>query len=141
MTNYIRSQGQDEKRGSKKDPKVVLSFEFLDIKQGQTLRDWSKRNDLIKLVEIGQILNKLTVSRALADKIIIQYDTSDKTKWNQYNMPKVSKFEYPTTLLREDVPWSKIELGRKLRVIGFLEANIFYVVFLDNDHRFFPTTI
>ncbi len=141
MTNYIRNQGYEEKRGSKKDPKVLLSFEFLDIKQGQSLRDWSNNNDIIKLAEIGQILNKLSVSRALADQIIKQYDTSDKTKWNQYNMPKVSKFEYPSILPREDVPWSKIELGRKLRVIGFLEANIFYVVFLDNEHKFYPSIV
>jgi hypothetical protein len=139
MTNYIRNQGQEERRGSKKDPKVVLSFEYLDIKQGQSFKDWSKNNDLLKLVERGQILNRHTVSQALAQQLIVQYDITDKTKWSQDNMPKVSKFEYPTTVPRSDIPWSKMELGRKLRVIGYLEMNVFYVVFLDNEHKFFPS--
>lgn len=139
MKNYIRNQGHEEKRGSKKDPKVVLSFEYLDIKQGQTLKDWSLNNDLLKLVEMGQSLNKLTVSQALAQQLIVQYDTKDMTKWTQQNMPKVSKFEYPTIVPIESIPWSKIELGRKLRVIGYLELNIFFVVFLDNEHKFFPS--
>jgi hypothetical protein len=140
MKNYNRSQGQEENRGSKKDPKVVFSFEYLDIRQGQTLKDWSINDDLLKLAEMGQCLNKLTVSQALVQKLIIQYDTTDTAKWTKNNMPKVSKFEYPTTVPRENIPWSKIELGRKLRVIGYLELNVFFVVFLDNEHKFFPST-
>jgi len=141
MANYQRKQGNEERRGSKKEQKVVLSFEFLDIMQGQSCRDWENNGDLIKLVELGCTLNKLTVALAIAETIIIQYDISDKTKWNENNMPKKSKWKYPTTLPRKDVPWSKIELGRKLRVIGYLEDNIFYVVFLDNEHKFFPSKI
>lgn len=139
MTNYNRSQGQQGVRGSKKEPKVVLSFEYLDIQQGQTFKQWNDNNDLLKLQELGLALNKLTVSQSLAKQIIIQYNTADK-KWNAHNMPKVSKWKYPNTLQRTDVPWSKIELGRKLRVIGYLENNIFYVVFLDNAHQFFPSS-
>lgn len=139
MTNYGRSQGQEEKRGSKIKPKVVLSFEYLDIQQGQTYKQWDDNNDLVKLLELGQRLNKLTVDQALAEQIIIQYKTENKQKWNTHNMPKVSKWKYPSTVARGDVPWSKVELGRKLRVIGFLEINIFYVVFLDNNHQFFPS--
>lgn len=140
MTNYGRNQGQEGRRGSKKEPKVVLSFEYLDIQQGQTLKEWNKNDDLLKLQEMGQTLNKLTLGQALAQQHIVQYDISDKTKWGKNNMPKVSKWKYPTTVPRDDVPWSKIELGRKLRVIGYLEMNVFYVVFLDNGHKFFPSS-
>jgi hypothetical protein len=140
MTNYGRSQGKEGKRGSKKDPKVLLSFEFLDIQQGHTFKDWNNNNDLLKLQALGHRLNKLTVGQALAQQIIIQYEIENRKKWNRHNMPKVSKWKYPTTVPRIDVPWSKIELGRKLRVIGYLEMNIFYVVFLDNNHQFFPST-
>lgn len=140
MTNYNRSQGQQGRRGSKKEPKVVLSFEYLDIQQGQTFKQWNDNNDLLKLQELGQTLNKLTVSQALAQQLIIQYNIEDEQKWNKHNMPKVSKWKYPNTIQRTDVPWSKIELGRKLRVIGYLESNIFYVVFLDNKHQFFPSS-
>jgi hypothetical protein len=140
MTNYGRSQGQEGRRGSKIKPKVVLSFEYLDIQQGQTFKQWNDKKDLLELQELGQRLNKLTVGQALAEQIIIQYDIENKRKWNTHNMPKVSKWKYPTTAPRIDIPWSKIELGRKLRVIGYLETNIFYVVFLDNNHQFFPST-
>jgi hypothetical protein len=141
MTNYIRGQGQEGKRGSKGGPKVLLSYEYLDIQQGQTFKQWNDKNDLLKLQELGQTLNRLSVNRALADQIIIQYNIADEKKWNQNNMPKVSKWKYPNTVQRSDVAWSKIELGRKLRVIGFFEENIFYVVFLDNNHQFFPSVL
>ncbi len=140
MTNYNRSQGQGERRGSKSEPKVVLSFEYLDIQQGQTFKQWNDKNDLLKLQELGLVLNKTTVGQALAEQIIIQYNIADSKKWNENNMPKVSKWKYPTTVPRNDIPWSKIELGRKLRVIGYLETNIFYVIFLDNSHQFFPSS-
>jgi hypothetical protein len=139
MTNYTRRQGQEERRGGKREPKVVLSFEFLDIQQGQTFKQWDEKKDLLKLQELGQTLNKLTVGQSLAQQIIVQYDIEDSRKWNEHNMPKVSKWKYPNTVVRTDIPWSKIELGRKLRVIGYLESNIFYVVFLDNSHKFFPS--
>ncbi|MCP4551473.1 MAG: hypothetical protein GY834_05435 [Bacteroidetes bacterium] len=140
MTNYNRSQGQGERRGSKSELKVVLSFEYLDIQQGQTFKQWNDKNDLLKLQELGLALSKTTVGQALAEQIIIQYNIADSKKWNENNMPKVSKWKYPTTVPRNDIPWSKIELGRKLRVIGYLETNIFYVIFLDNSHQFFPSS-
>ncbi|WP_237275017.1 hypothetical protein [Tenacibaculum ovolyticum] len=139
MTNYSRGQGQKGRHGSKREPKVVLSFEFLDIQQGQTFKQWGDNKDLLKLQELGQRLNKLTIGQSLAQQIIIQYDIEDGRKWDKNNMPKVSKWKYPNTVARTDIPWSKIELGRKLRVIGYLESNIFYVVFLDNNHQFFPS--
>ncbi len=140
MTDYKRGQGYELRRGSKKDPKVVFSFEFLDIQQGQTSKQWADNNDLLKLQEIGQKLNTLTVNQALVQNIIIQYDTINLKKWDKHNMPKVSKWKYPNTLTKLDVPWSKIELGRKLRVIGYLQDNVFYVVFLDNNHKFYPSS-
>ncbi len=136
---YTRNIGKEGKRGSKKDPKIVFSFEYLDVQQGQTFKEWSKKDYLLKLIEIGKTLNKHTVNQALADQLIIQYDIKDKKKWGKNNMPKVSKWKYPKLLPKDDVPWSKIELGRKLRVIGYLELNIFYVVFLDKEHDFFPS--
>lgn len=140
MTDYSRRQGEKGRRGSKKDPKVVLSFEYLDIQQGQTSKEWNDKNDLLKLQEYMQVLNKTTVGQALAKQLIIQYDTEDSRKWNNQNMPKVSKWNYPTTVPRKDIRWCKIELGRKLRVIGYLDLNVFYVVFLDNNHQFFPSS-
>ena len=124
MANYRRHQGNAGRRGSKKEPKVLLSFEYLDIQQGQTLKDWNKKDDLLKLQEKGQTLNRLTVAQALAQKHIIQYDISNKTKWNKSNMPKASKWKYPNTVPTDNIPWSKIELGRKLRVIGYLDLNV-----------------
>lgn len=139
MSSYIRPIGQEGRRGGKNEPKVLLSFEFLDIQQGQTLRIWNTKNDLLKLSELGETLNKLTVPQALAQQIIIQYDISETSKWNKNNMPKASKWKYPNTLKQIDVPWSKIKLGGRLRVIGYLEVNIFYVIFLDNNHKFYPS--
>lgn len=141
MKNYSRSPGRKTIRGSKSGPKTLLSFEFLDIQQGQTLRDWDKDNNLLKLQEMGAKLNKETPSQAIFDGTITIYEIGNKAKWSIKNMPKVSKWNYPVTVSKADILWAKIELGRKLRVIGYFEENVFYVVFLDKNHQFYPSKV
>jgi hypothetical protein len=139
--SYNRAQGNWGKKGSKEDAlKVLLSFEYLDITQGQTLKQWSDNGDLLlKLTEMSAILNKLTYSQAIIQKHIIEYNIDDNTKFSASNMPLVSAWKYPKGLLNKKVKWCKIRLGSTRRVIGYMDNNIFYVVFLDKDHEFYPT--
>ena len=136
-TDYSRKQGDWGEKGGKDAPKVVLSLEYIDVTQGQSLRQWSNSGDLLlKLTEIGAALNKLTYSKAITDGIISEYDI-DRFMVN--NMPNGSEWNYPRTLVKKDVRWCKIRLGSTRRVIGFMEKNVFQVVFLDKDHEFYPT--
>ncbi|RJE72759.1 hypothetical protein [Reichenbachiella sp. MSK19-1] len=138
--NYSRSQGNWQGKGGKDQSKVLMSFEKLDITQGQSLREWNNEGDLLlKLTEINATLNKTTYSRAITDGIIEEYDIHDSSKFSTNNMPKSSKWKYPLTLTDKNVKWCKIRLGSTRRVIGYLEKDVFYIVFLDKDHQFYPT--
>lgn len=139
--NYKREQGKWQKKGSKEEAlKVLISFERLDITQGQTLKQWNDDGDLLlKLIEMSALLNKLTYSQAITQKYIIEYNVDDKTKFSATNMPLTSVWKYPKNLLNKKVKWCKIRLGSTRRVIGHMDNNIFYVIFLDKDHDFYPT--
>jgi hypothetical protein len=138
--NFKRSQGDWGKKGSKDEPKVLLSFEKVDIVQGQSLKQWNSEGDLLlKLLEMNAELNKSTYFQAITKKLIVEYDINDKSKFGQNNMPKDSKWTYPKHLNKKDVKWCKIRLGSTRRVIGYMEDHVFKVIFLDKDHQFYPT--
>ena len=54
------------------------------------------------------------------------------------NFPVNSDFIHPK-YVPAGVKWSTIRIKGKERIVGYLEENIFYVVFLDKDHRFWIT--
>ncbi len=45
-------------------------------------------------------------------------------------------------IYKGDVEWATIQkiVGQKTRVAGYLIKNVFYPVFLDKDHLFYPST-
>lgn len=136
--NYKRHQGNLESKGERAiAKKIALSYIYLDRSQGQTLEQWDlTAGRLLRWNNIGAHLNTLTVLQALQSKIIIKYDEIDV---DIHNMPRKSKWKYPKHLSGKDIIWCKIVLMNKVRVIGFLEENIFYIVFLDENHEFYPT--
>ncbi len=139
VTNrYKRSQGSREPKGSKRDAKkVVVSYYYLDRSQGQTFEKWDQtKGRLLRWENIIQSLNCRTVSQAIIEGIIVRYDNLDA---DQFNMPKKSKWKYPKNLTSKEIVWCKIEVMQKVRIIGFMEENVFFVVFLDENHEFYPT--
>jgi hypothetical protein len=132
-----RSQGNWSKKGGKNQPKVYVSFENLDIQQGQTLMDWNKSGIALPLLNVVAALSKITYSQAITDGLVTEYD--DQAKFGSDNMPKSSKWKYPVTISSPDIKWCKIRLGSTRRVIGFMKGNVFHAVFLDENHEFYPT--
>lgn len=71
-----------------------------------------------------------------------------------HSFPSHSTFQLPPCV-PHDVSWGRFRLGNKIRLAGFsiprkmdgltdskghrLNSNIFYIVFLDKDHQFWPT--
>lgn len=125
--------------------KLSFSFKYFDGNQeaGQDFKDW---NDKQK----QELLEKLR-----------DYSRESKTYWlNQrcgagglkvleiYGaFPRNTDFEYPRHV-PNDVRWARFRMESAMRLVGFfvseedsknkeLSTDVFYVVFLDKDHRFY----
>lgn len=58
--------------------------------------------------------------------------------------PATSQFKYPKTVIQDkDIKWAVIMYikGQKPRIVGHIIGNVFYVVFLDKEHLFFPSEL
>ena len=136
-----RDEGLFERKTSTKDqrkvnedlPKISFSFKDFDIKQippGQSYDDWQKDKLLAyMLLKFGHICG-LNIVEAQQQKVLKIYE----------NFPSKSDFKHPPHIIK-DVRWAVIMdiKGQKCRVGGHIIDNIFYVVFLDKEHRFYIT--
>ena len=125
--------------------KLSFSFKYFDGSQeaGQDFKEW---NDKQKL----ELLEKLR-----------DYSRESKIYWLHQRVgvgslkileiyghfPTNSDFEYPKHV-PENVRWARFRMESSMRLVGFfvpeelaksneLSTDVFYVVFLDRDHRFY----
>ncbi|NIG55069.1 hypothetical protein [Chitinophaga sp. Cy-1792] len=125
---YQREQGKRGPQGPKK-PKLNFSLELLiDVTEGQRLKDWEALGHLANMMEMIRHLNKYTCEEALQDGSIKQYGA----------FPKHSGFTEPKHLPHKN--WGAMHITKKSKevVAGFFEENIFYIIFLDKEHAFYP---
>lgn len=125
MANLTRKRKKLEFKSGKAPRFVVFSFKDFDINQGQSFEDWEKETILSNLLNRLRSINAFTIEEALSNQTIKLYNS----------FPKSSDFLHPKHI-HEAVKWGTIRIKGKERVCGYLEDNIFYVVFLDKDHRF-----
>ncbi|MVW87832.1 hypothetical protein EI969_18105 [Pseudomonas sp. PB101] len=113
-----------------------LSFSFKYFKDqddvGQSLATWASGDLLASLIAKLHHISKVNITELQTEKSITNYrrfPPADKTH-----------FSCPSDLSKDD-SWGVIRNigGQKQRVAGFLRDNIFYIVFLDRDHKFWPT--
>jgi hypothetical protein len=112
-------------------PKILFSFRDFDINQippGQNFEIWQEHKLLAEMCTKLRHLSELTVIEAIKKGLINVYDT----------FPGNSDFKHPTKI-PPTVRWAVVTniKGQKGRVAGHMDGNIFYVVFLDMDHRFY----
>lgn len=121
---------------SKKEELPLMLFSFKDFQYnsqtppGQTYEDWQEKELLAYMLDkFGHICNENRVE-AEQKKFIKVYG----------EFPKNSEFENP--FLDLELNWAVIMKikGQKPRVAGYIDGHIFYVVFLDFDHKFYPST-
>lgn len=125
---YQREQGNRGPQKPKKR-KLIFSMEHLiDVREGQRFKEWEELGHLADMNERMRHLNKYTCEEALQDGSIKQYG----------EFPAHSKFTEPKHLPHKN--WGSMHITKKSRevVAGFFDENIFYVVFLDKDHEFYP---
>jgi len=128
----------DRKRGHKKavgKPLNTISFSWakLDPVQGQRIADWEQKQLLSKLCERLQQIGQFNYTEALSKQFIKQY--------TKVGFPENSKFLEPKHV--SPTYWAVIHIkpNSKEVAVGYLEDNVFQIVFLDENHEFWPTDI
>lgn len=113
--------------------KVLLCFNLKDFDSnqcppGQTYDDWERAKLLSALMNKLQQLSQKTLIEAQQERMITIYK----------NFPPTSDFKIPK-YIHGDVDWAVIKdlKGQKGRIAGYIDGNVFYIVFLDKDHRFY----
>ena len=128
-------------------------FSFLDTSQiGQGFNDWNNAGGATSL---DSVLNKI---KDYTRQPLIHWTTIANAPLVIYGQfPNNSDFLHPKHV-PHDVLWGRFRLGNMVRLVGFiisdeldgkvislkgqdyrLCSNIFYVVFLDKDHKFYKT--
>lgn len=106
----------------------LLSFRDLDREQGQTLGEWEKEGMLARAMDtLRNYCCSTLASQCNTDKFTIYGGFPPREK-NDYAFPKH---------IPDDAHWARIHITGKQCVIGHVVHNVFYIVFLDKDHRFY----
>jgi hypothetical protein len=129
MTAYQRVAGKE----SAKPPKTRgLSFCFTQQcpTQGQRVVEWEKDGLLADLIDMTKVIGKLSVHEA-KQKFITEYAAK----------PPHSEFSHPKHI--GEIKWASFHIkpNSQAVIIGYIDYDnyIFYVVFLDRYHKFWPT--
>jgi hypothetical protein len=133
MANLNRKRGH---RSAVEPQKIIISFCFskIDKTQGQTIEEWEQLGLLSTFIVKTQQISNMQYQQALAQQLIKQY--------TKVGFPENSEFIEP----RHVTPtyWAVIHITQNSKevVVGYLdENNVFYVIFLDKEHKFWPTDI
>ena len=130
--NFDRRQGHLQALGAKKRS-ISFSFQYLDNTPGQSLKEWEAEGLLADLIIRTQQISQYTVEESLRCQFIKQY--------TKVSFPPTSKFKEPKHVTPDN--WAVIHIKPKSKevVAGFLENDVFYIVFLDKEHDFWDTDL
>lgn len=102
---------------------------------GEDFKDWTHE-------QLVELLNKMV---EYSKKTIIEWD-NEKNIFSSYLDKNKCKFGFklPDNVPKQKIQWARFRLKSKIRLVGFFTNivecnNVFFVVFLDKDHRFYPT--
>jgi hypothetical protein len=127
---YLREQGNRELQG-KKRRNVSFSVTMHIPAQGQTFEEWEETGLAAALFERMKFVGQYSVQEALQQQYIKQY--------TKVEFPPESGFTQPKHIT--GVTWAVMHITNNSKevVAGYLEDDIFFVVFLDQEHEFWPS--
>ena len=106
---------------------LLFSFRDFDHTQGQTFSQWEKESLL------STMLDKL---KEYSRKTLVE---AQKASFKIYgSFPPDSLFKHPKHIT-EDAIWASLHIQGKECIAGHIIGNIFYIVFLDKEHKFWIT--
>lgn len=128
---YLREQGNREAQ-PKKVRKITFSYIHLIVNtEGQSLEEWEKLGLLAEMNKRLQFVGQFSCQEALQKQYLKTYTKVD--------FPPNSKFTQPKHIVGVEWTVMHITTNSKEVVVGYLEEDIFYIVFLDKDHNFWTT--
>ncbi len=136
--SLLRKQNtREEKKIAEELAKIVFSFKDFDrtqIPPGQSYGEWQENELLACMLEKFGAICQCNIVEAQQQKMIKIYP----------GFPENSGFKYPKTVKQDGtIKWAVIMNigGQQPRVAGHVIGHVFYVVFLDAEHQFFPTEL
>ena len=131
---FDRKRGHSEAIGDKnKKRRISFSIQYLDNTQGHSLKEWEAEGLLADLMLKIQQISQHTVEESLRCQFIKQY--------TKVSFPPTSKFKEPKHVTPDNWAVIHIKPESKEVVAGFLENDVFYIVFLDKEHDFWDTDL
>lgn len=127
---YERKRGKRDAVGLKIRT-ITFSWVKLDINQGQSIDAWEKEGLLSVFCQMMRQIGQYNSTQVYANQMIKQY--------TKVGFPPDSEFEEPKHV--SPAYWAVIHIKPKSKevVAGYIEDEIFYIVFLDKEHQFWPT--
>lgn len=129
-----KSSYREERIPSIDKDKIVISFKDFDgtqpRKQPQDFKDWEKEGIIVEFLDRLPYLCDLTMQEAKDREMITEYG----------KFPKAEGYKIPNKLKDKELRWAVLKklTGQKIRVAGHIVDNVFYIVFLDKNHKFWP---
>lgn len=121
-------------KSTAKDNFYSISFKYFkdtDIDPAQSINTWKAED---------RILDMLLALKDISSNNATIVQTSRLTLYGEYPSKDKNEFPLPPDLPSE-IKWGTIQNigGQKARIAGFLKDSIFYLVYLDINHRFWIT--
>ena len=122
---------REERKVEEVLPLICFNFKDFDRNQippGQSFEQWQEKGLLSKLLDKLSYISQCNITEAQQKEYITIYK----------DFPKRSDFKIPNHF-EGKVNWAVIKNigGQKPRIAGYVYENVFYVVFLDMNHKFF----
>jgi hypothetical protein len=129
---YLREQGNRNAK-VKKQRCITFSLSKQIQGEGETIEQWSEQGLLETLMLRMKYVGQLTIYEAKQNKYVKEYHKVD--------FPENSKFSEPKHV--QNVTWAVMHITDKSKevVAGYIEDDVFYIIFLDKEHAFWPTTL
>ena len=106
---------------------MVISLKYIDRTQGQTFEEWEKEGLLASALDTLSHYCKDTLQKQCSTDVFKHYKSFPPNNKTDYTHPDH---------VPQDVNWASMHVNGKQCLIGHIFRNVFYIVFLDKDHRF-----
>lgn len=133
--SYVRKERNRKEAVIKSESSNYISFSFKDLDQTQpkdspqTIALWHQEGMLVPLLERIYHVSQLTRTEAIEQQQLKFYDNFPPNNSTDFSHPRH---------VAQDVYWGVLKNvgGQVGTVAGYLIEDVFHVVFLDMEHRF-----